>query len=154
MRSVGDIHCTMFKEAALVVSVKEFDFEDLSKYSPIINDLKNLDRGMRDAENDDVIMGMLLGLEAPAVENIEAVFNGLGHNWKSRKKLESSEFFKIHRAVEEEHVRLTVSNFLRFCKTDKSKKDFIKGFHFCLDFWKDFWRHVTDLCNELDTEEA
>jgi hypothetical protein len=53
--------------------------------------------------------------------------------------LMSSPFFRIHRVVENEHIRLSIAKYLHFCRTVHEKNRFIGSFDIGVQFWRAFW---------------
>lgn len=145
MRDVSEIHPDMFWEACLLAGVTPNDRQRLDSEASIGQTLEYLKTNILAAHSDAEVMGMLLGLEIPAVENIETVYSALGHDKETLNKLDNGRFFPIHRQVEIEHVRLTVSNFLRFCKSKEAKVNFYDGFDKGIAFWKMFWAAMDGL---------
>lgn len=146
MRNVNKIHHNMFWDAAKSANCAE----DVIKYfTSIKTHLSWLKFLLLKAKNDSYVLGILMGLEGPAEENIELIFNSLAHDEPSKKILASHEFFVVHRQVEVEHVRLTVANFLRFCEKTDDRKDFINGFDDGIEFWNRFWNTVKLELNAL-----
>lgn len=139
MRESNEIHPEMFKATALF-TISEEAFENLSTLKAAADALTFLEEKIEAYQTDDEILGILLGLELPAEENIEAVFKSLAQrNPLFEIRLSTSHFFKLHRQIEVEHVRLTLSNFLRFCPTAESKERFVRGFEDGIEFWDRFW---------------
>ena len=103
---------------------------------------------MNEAENNSEILGILLGLEIDANENIQTVFNSLAFDAEIRFKIQNDSFFKIHRIAEDEHIRLDVANFLRFCRTSEEKDEFISGFDKAVKFWRGFWSAMVNVIDE------
>ena len=149
MRDAGQIHCDTFKSAASLTGITAEEFIRWQKSYPLQQALDNLEAQMMDANDDDTIFGLLLGLELPAEENIDTVFKGLCHQESLEQVLHQTFFFKIHLAVEIEHIRLTVSNFLRFCSTKEQKERFLEGVNSALDFWDRFWSSVKYQAEEI-----
>jgi hypothetical protein len=98
-----------------------------------------LETKLRTTSSDALVFGVLLGIELPAEQNIEAVFNSLAYDTKKSAELAQTDFFRIHRANEQEHIRLTVSNFKRFSGAEVSRADFFEGMEIGLEFWRMFW---------------
>lgn len=94
---------------------------------------------MDGAKTNSEILGILLGLEIDANENIQTIFDSLAFTDEAEIKVKNTPFFKIHRVAEDEHIRLDVANFLRFCQTDKEKEEFTQGFDKAVSFWKNYW---------------
>lgn len=135
MRDAQKIHHEMFWSA-----VQKIDPQcTVEKLPQIENELSLLKKKLLSSENDSYILGLLLGLEGPAEENIETLFESLAYDSTAQTKLEATEFFVVHRQIEIEHVKLTVSNFLRFCEDESSQAEFITGFDAGIDFWQSFW---------------
>lgn len=122
--------------------------ELVSKYLTKLG-FSNLCSLMWEAKNSSEILGILLGLEIDANENIQTIFNSLSYNTEAENYLELTPFFKIHRIAEDEHIRLDVANFLRFCKTEEDKDDFILGFDKAVFFWKNYWKAIVEI---IDSE--
>lgn len=139
MRDCDQIHPDMFWKAANSIDIFSPDELILSENSEIKNSLKFLKERLFSYKTDMSIFGILLGLEIPAVENIETLFTAMAYDTSSERILNKEFFFKLHRIVEIEHVRLTVSNFLRFQKSDTDINLFINGFMDGIIFWKKFW---------------
>lgn len=104
---------------------------------------------MNEAKSNSEILGILLGLEIDANENIQTIFDSLAFSDETAQKIKDTPFFKIHRIAEDEHIRLDVANFLRFCKTDDQKDKFTEGFDKAVIFWKNFW---DAMANIIDSE--
>jgi hypothetical protein len=68
--------------------------------------------------------------------------------------LGETKFFAIHRIIESEHIRLSVSNWLRFCKTPQEKTEFMEGTHIGLMFWKQYWSCVSDAIDRKKGKRA
>ena len=149
MRDVEEIHPEMFREAAIEAGVIDENIKQLMNYEPITKQLGWLSNQLLQCDSDSEVMGMLLGLECPADENIDTIFNALSHNDIATRKTTEAKFFKLHRAIETEHVRLTVSNYLRFCPDQIKKEQFILGFDGGINFWRKFWGEVSILISSL-----
>ncbi len=143
MRQSDKIHADMFWKSALIAGITENDRATYCDHSSIKVALNFLKSEIEKYTTDAQILGILLGLEIPAKENIECIYKSLCYDENVKFMLDKSEFFRIHREIEIEHVRLTVSNFLRFCIHDQQKNDFNQGFHAGLDFWDFFWKSVS-----------
>ena len=149
MRDVEEIHPEMFREAAVEAGVKDECFKQLTNYEPVTKQLGWLANQLIQCDSDSEVMGMLLGLECPADENIDTIFNALAHNEIAKHQASESKFFKLHRAIETEHVRLTVSNYIRFCPDQTKKEQFIRGFDSGINFWRGFWGEISILISSL-----
>jgi hypothetical protein len=143
MRDETQIHAEMFRATTHLVGVSRTDFERLKAVPEIGRALSFLKKRLTSYRSDAPVLGILLGLEVPAKENIETVFSGLCHEPSHDRLLTGTTFFKFHRCLELEHIRLTVSNFLRFCATDAERKAFTKGFDDGVEFWAKFWDGVS-----------
>lgn len=97
------------------------------------------------------VMGLCLGLELPANENISAILNAVGHSEEIRGKLLKTPFFRIHRVVEDEHIRLSVANFLHFCRSESEALKFMRAFDLGIVFWRDFWGEAGFAINARST---
>lgn len=144
MRNVEEIHADLFKQAAESLSIKinqQENYENLDAGEPIAY----LANAVKNCKNESVVLGMLLGLEGPARENIETIFESMDYLSNEEVQLEKNVFFVLHRQIEIEHIRLTVANFLKFCFSPTQKEDFICGFEEGLTFWKMFWTKTSEL---------
>lgn len=145
MRKSDEIHPEMFFDAAKIVlpNLEEERAQIMGRVgsSRVLDQLRGFLEG---ASSDEEILGQMLALEIPAEENIETTFQGLSYSDSARLQLAETQFFQIHRAIELEHVRLNVSNFLRFCNTEEKKERFLIGFDKGLVFWKKFWDEVSE----------
>ncbi len=145
MRDETEIHPDLFWDAMISMGIPDSDRKRLSKDPDVTKSLDFLATSLLNCKTDAEILGMLLGLELPARENIETVFHSAAYTPELENRLSASKFFKIHRHIEVEHIRLSVANFLRFCTTDGMKKDFIQGCDLSLRFWQMFWQSVSTL---------
>jgi hypothetical protein len=143
MRDSTEIHPDMFWQSALSAGVTAQDKDRLENDTRVNKTLNVLKEALSSSKTDSEILGMLLGLEIPAIENIEMIYQSLAHTEELRSTLAQSKFFALHRQIEIEHVRLTVANFIRFCTTSADKADFIKGFENGLEFWQTYWNAVS-----------
>ena len=149
MRDVEEIHPEMFREAAVQAGVKDENINQFMNYEPITKELGWLANQLFLCKRDSEVMGMLLGLECPADENIDTIFNAIAYNEEAKFQANEAKFFKLHRAIETEHVRLTVSNYLRFCPDQGQKDEFIRGFDSGINFWRGFWGEISILIASL-----
>lgn len=142
-RNADEIHHEMFWETALAAGAQDSDRARMAN-EPEINDaLKFLEHVLVTAKSDEEILGLLLGLEICAEENIETVFSSLAHTKALETSLAETKFFKLHRQLEMEHIRLDVSIFLRFCQTSEEKTQlFTSGFDSGVQFWDLFWSGI------------
>lgn len=85
-------------------------------------------------------MGICLGLEIIANENIQLLFDyRLKTDGSNFIELTQSEFFITHRVNEDEHILKSIENFKVFCKSKIDKEQFISGFNLAIEFWEKFW---------------
>src|SRR5262249_52308688 len=124
-------------------------FAHLAEEAAVTALLDRLRGALEAAESDALVLGMLLGFELPAIDNISSVFLSVAHDAEAESKLARTKFFRLHMALEVEHVRLTVANFLRFCPTEREKAEFTAGFTAGIAFWRDYWRVLADLARRL-----
>jgi hypothetical protein len=100
---------------------------------------------MDEAKSNSEILGILLGLEIDANENIQTIFDALAYNDQTSIKIKVTPFFKIHHIAEDEHIRLNVANFLRFCQTESEKEKFFLGFDKAVVFWNHYWNAMSEI---------
>ena len=146
------IHSQLFLDAIAEVGVKVMQG---SSGSSIRESLNVLDITLVGTKSQYGIVGLLMSFEIIAEQNIEALFDGLCYDDEAGKTLSASLFFKIHRADESEHIRHSVANFLRFCKTETQREEFKHSFDEGIDFWHRFWDQCARLINlEADLRAA
>lgn len=139
-RNADEIHHEMFWETALAAGAQNSDRIRMAHEPEIDDALRFLEQVLVTAKTDEEILGLLLGLEICAQENIETVFSSLAHTKALETSLAETKFFKLHRQLEMEHIRLDVSIFLRFCKGSEEKtRLFTSGFDSGVQFWEKFW---------------
>ncbi len=138
MRDSTQIHPDLFWAAIMSAEITRNDTV-ASKQSLISAALNDLKGKLLSYESDMQIFGVLLGLEIPAVENIETLFTSIAYDDNAKMMLGKSMFFILHREIEGEHIRLAVSNFLRFQQSKQDTDDFVLGFMAGIQFWSDFW---------------
>jgi hypothetical protein len=143
MRRADKIHPELFWSTVELSGATKDDLMRITSNGRVGSALQTLKKGLLSYKSDASVLGILLGLEIPAVENIETIYNALAYSNDLKNQLDSSEFFILHRQIEIEHVRLTVSNFLRFCPDENSRKIFIDGFDDGIEFWSRFWTDVS-----------
>ncbi len=131
---LNHIHCNAFKRVGEKIGLRinqQDNCESLNKLSNFV------DRSSGDKE----LLGLGLGLEIIANENISTIFNYLSYDDLSKDILERSYFFKTHFVNEDGHIAENINNY-RFCETEEDKVLFLKGFFNGLDFWQEFWSEV------------
>ena len=100
--------------------------------------LLSLEKLVREAKNQEYVLGVCLGIEIPANENIEALFQAVKYDI-DEEKLEDTEFFKIHRENEDEHIEKNLKSFKTILNV-KQLNSFMDGFDSAVTFWRDFWQ--------------
>ena len=154
----NEIHCDLFEKTMASVGISNFARKQFIHEKFEMRSIEFLDAALSQAQSDSEIIGLGLGLEAPAFENIETIYRALRWSKQHEVSVDESLFFKIHRVVEVEHIRLNVENFLKFCKSDQDKQDFLKGFLTTLEFWSMFWtdasRSIVESYQEQKSEET
>lgn len=141
MRNHKLIHPQLFWEAAKSVGITA-EYSVISQSEGVKGSLDFLRNHLASCYSDIQIFGILLGLEIPAIENIETIFSSMSYNQSSAEILEKEMFFILHREVEIEHISFAISNFLRFKRSKKDIDPFIDGFDHGVIFWEMFWRAV------------
>lgn len=127
------IHAEAFKKTCEKAGIFIGDLECQS--------INILDSFLESLPSDKKKLGIGLGLEIIANENIETLFNYLSYDEKSKNLLGKSYFFKTHFINEDEHIRENAQNFL-FCISKEDKADFLIGFKEGIRFWQSFWDEV------------
>jgi len=141
------IHPDIFLDCIDEIGISSKIRYDLLKLHLYKLPLLFLENSMGTSITDHETLGIFLGLEINAVENIETLIDSLSHSEESKKQILNSTFFRIHRVAEEEHIRLNIANFLRFCPSEYDKDNFLKGFDISVFFWKKYWQCISDIIN-------
>ncbi len=128
----NNIHAKIFRDAVEMLGIQT-SLTGINCES--LNILKNF---LVASPSDKERLGIGLGLEIMANENISTLFKYNCFNKDKKIKLAQSDFFKIHFKNEDEHIASNIKNFT-FCKSDKDKLDFIRGFKVGVKFWTSFW---------------
>lgn len=144
------IHPDLFLDTIEEIGVTKERRKNLVKKYLAILGLDNLVSVMNGAKTNSEILGILLGLEIDANENIQTIFDSLAFDDEAEVKVKHTPFFKIHRIAEDEHIRIDVANFLRFCQTDKEKGEFTQGFDKAVSFWKNYWDAMAQIIDRED----
>ncbi len=139
------IHPDLFLDAIESIGVSTERRKELGERHLLKLGFDKLVSTMNGAKTNSEILGILLGLEIDANENIQTIFDSLAFEEKTEKKLKDTAFFKIHRIAEDEHIRLDVANFLRFCQTEEEKSQFIQGFDKAVIFWRNYWDAMANI---------
>ncbi len=147
------IHSDLFLDALEMIGVSYSARKILVRKHLTKLGFFNLTQIMSEAKSNAEVLGILLGLEINANENIQTIFDSLAYDQKSEELLKATPFFKIHRIAEDEHIRLDVANFLRFCKTDHEKDEFIKGFDLAVGFWRIYWNGMASVIDQEASHE-
>lgn len=144
------VHPDLFLDCLLEIGVEDGRREELvRKYLNSVS-LSYLQKSMNDARSDSKILGILLGLEIDAEENISTILDALSYDDMSSELANKSPFFRIHKVVETEHIRLDVANFLRFCPGEREKAEFKEGFDEAVLFWRMYWAGIASI---IDREQ-
>jgi hypothetical protein len=147
-RSHRMVHSDIFLDCLSSVGTDDKKREELvRKYLPYVS-FDYLQKIMSNAQTDSHVLGILLGLEIDAEENIKTIYDALSFDKTSAGLVEISSFFRIHKIVESEHIRLNVANFLRFCPTETEKTEFIQGFDEAVLFWKMYWSGISSVLDK------
>jgi hypothetical protein len=141
------IHSKLFLEAIEQVKIELAHDTSLHHIEETLN---TLNETLANTKSQHGIVGLLLSFEIIAEENIETLFKGLCYDESCENLLSNTPFFKIHRTDESEHIRHSVANYLRFCKTQQAADEFQHSFDKGVDFWQRFW----DQCARLITIET
>lgn len=140
-RKNDEIHCRLLEEVLAEIGISRSEMDQVN--CEVQEQLCDRFYGALVMANTDAeILGLNLGMEIIAEENIETLFSILAYSNEAADSLERSLYFKEHRAIEENHLRISVSNFLRFCDTDRDKARFINSFDSSIELWVSFWDGV------------
>lgn len=147
-RSHRMVHSDLFLDCLTGVGTTDSRRKELvRKYLPYVS-FDYLQKIMSNAQTDSQVLGILLGLEIDAEENIKTIYDALSFDSQSTDIVEKSSFFRIHKIVESEHIRLNVANFLRFCPSDREKAEFVQGFDEAVLFWKMYWSGIASVMDK------
>lgn len=152
MRDHRGIHCDLFKSAAIQSGVDEGQYQKLGRHPELSSILESFRQTLLNYKDDAEILGLNLGMEFPAKENIDAVQRSLSADSDIGELVAKSQFFRIHNVIETEHIRLGIANFLRFCGNEDQKERFIRGFDYGIGFWREFWGLARRLSLQLNEE--
>jgi hypothetical protein len=134
------MHYLDFEKALMAAGIDKSEAGEVS-VAVLLDGLKEC---LLHKTDDAGVLGMCLGLEIIANENIDSLFESLAYNEEARKSLSQSIFFKIHRVNEDDHIALNVANFIRFCDTEEKRNSFIYGFKESTAFWQKYWSKVSE----------
>ena len=110
----------------------------LEQDTPVEQLLLSLEQSAREAKDQEYIWGLCLGMEIPANENIEVLFQTVRYDI-DEEQLKATEFFKIHRQNEDKHIERNLKSFMSILNS-KQLNTFIDGFDHAILFWRDFWK--------------
>ncbi|MCG9771414.1 iron-containing redox enzyme family protein [Pseudoalteromonas piscicida] len=135
-RDKNFIHSQLF-----IDTLREIDItvDDSFTNTSITSVLNHLDNTLTSTNSQYGIVGLLMSFEIIAEENIETLFKCLCYDEHCDPAMSKTPFFKIHRQDETEHIRHSVANYLRFCKTEQQKREFKASFDAGVNFWQRFW---------------
>lgn len=135
------VHSDLFHVALDAIGISEEAILDWCGFEPVTHALARLRRHLAEGTSDAYILGLLHGLEIPAEDIIEHLFEALSYDDNARAALGKTAFFRIHRVVEAEHVRRGTANYLRQTEVDQ-RMEFASGFEDALRYWKSFWSGI------------
>ncbi|PNQ54164.1 hypothetical protein C1141_17350, partial [Vibrio agarivorans] len=139
-RDKNFIHSQLFLETLKEIDIKiDSNFRNTS----IKSVLNYLDNTLVSTTSQYGIVGLLMSFEIIAEENIETLFRCLCYEEYCESVMSKTPFFKIHRQDETEHIRHSVANYLRFCKSEQQKAEFKASFDAGVNFWQRFWDQVS-----------
>lgn len=138
-RDPNMVHSDLFRAALGEIGVTEHDLLDWSGFEPVTRAIARLRSHLVKSTSDAYLLGLLHGMEIPAEDIIEHLFEALAYDTAARTALDQSSFFEVHRVVETEHIRRGTANFLSFCPEVHHRMEFAGGFEDALRFWKEFW---------------
>ena len=87
-------------------------------------------------------------MEIPANENIETLFHAVKYDIEEND-LEDTEFFKVHRENEDEHIELNLKSY-QSIQGAEQKEEFLKGFDDAILFWKNFWKEASTQIRHIE----
>ncbi len=148
--NINNLHCDLFEEALTLSEVTQDEYEAFIHTDYSHEPIRALQNSFLKLNSDSEILGLCLGLEIIAIENIETIYWALAHTPEVAERISATKFFKIHRFNETEHIRLNISNYLKFCSTPLEKDKFKQGFDEALKFWEFFWDGNALTINNLD----
>lgn len=117
---------------------------DLNPEDMFLKSLEWLKLTKSTLSSDQEVLGLSLGMEIIANENIAFLVQGLSPSDSSRKKLSKTEFFVIHFENEQEHIDKNIQSFKDFISTNAEEEKFLYGLSVGLNFWKNFWEEISD----------
>ena len=87
-------------------------------------------------------VGVSFGLEIIAEENIEYLLNYCSSSEKEVGNLSETNFFKIHRVNEVEHISKCFENYANISSDNLNREAFFEGANLSLLFWEKFWNEA------------
>lgn len=131
------IHTRLFDEIASIVGLDDSAEASDTSVDEILMKMKS-------AKSPSYILGLVLGIEIPGVHIIETLYRALAWNSKLETELARHPFFRIHRKIEQGHIRRAVANYLRFCTDEGDRQEFNQGVDEALEFWITFWNRTRE----------
>jgi hypothetical protein len=130
--NIKSVHSDLFREACLEYSIKTNESINIKSFE-VFKDIQS------NKFTDSYILGLHLGLEIIANENVEQLIKTLGQS--NNNKIALTKFFTIHLVNEDEHIEKCVHNYKR-CKTLDQKSEFMEGFNLSISFWIKYWNEA------------
>lgn len=148
----NDIHAQMFRRVVVAAGVSEEEIDSIQEQFGDGLPLASLSLSLHSCREAARVLGLCAGLEAPAKENIELLFDSLSYAPGRESRLADEQFFKLHRVIEGEHICLGTSNYMRFCTEPEDQKAFLSGFDAGVDFFRAFWRYTSEVIERVDRD--
>lgn len=132
-------HAKLFKDCLIVQGlsdeaiVKSLETNKNRKVLNLIEDVKT-------KNNEWFNLGLILGLEIVAYENINTVLSLI--SLEDKLRLFNMPYFKIHFVAEDEHINLNIQNYLGLSSSKEKRLLYLEGFNSGIEFWVDFWKPI------------
>lgn len=135
------VHSSLYKDALKSAGITE---NRLSVADPSLklNETAPIENEIRKGQ-DEIILGISMGLELIAQENIAVLAKAYSVSGRNDLILNSDLFFQIHFQNEIEHIESNLINY-EDLETNDQKTKFKIGVNISLDFWQRFWDNTAN----------
>lgn len=133
------VHSALYRNSLLRTGMQERRLVQLCEKYPV-TELDELKLKVMHA-CPSVTMGIALGLELVAVENIYFLAVSFMNRGKNGEQLQSDPFFQLHFKNEVSHIQSNFENYLHL-KSKIEQYKYTEGVRYALEFWLKFWQQT------------
>lgn len=134
-------HFEMYEDALKRVYLKETDYSIASQWKSSLA-FEQLLNETKSESCEYFNLGLILGLEIPANENIEMSLRIIC-NEEEEQEISKMKYFLVHMVAEDEHINRNVLNYLNLTSMVQ-RSQYLKGFRRGVDFWNIYWHKVAE----------